>query len=115
MNFQSRRHFFAAICAAATALLTACGGSSSSDPQSKDLYSAYEVVTEGMSLTQLTTVVGHEPSGSRADENDITIYTWVADKGSYLETRLHVNVQAGYGVVGKTVVGPNGSKTASYL
>lgn len=112
MKFQSKRSFLTVF--GATVLLTACGGGND-DPRSKDLYSAYEVVTEGMSLTQLTTVVGHEPSGSRADENDITIHTWVADKGSYLETRLHVNVQAGYGVVGKTVVGPNGSKTASYL
>ncbi|WP_157539070.1 hypothetical protein [Hydrogenophaga flava] len=95
-------------------LLTACGGGND-EPRSKDLYAAYEVVTEGMSLTQLTTVIGFEPAGNRADENDITIYTWVADEGSYLETRLHVNVQAGYGVVGKTVLGPNGSKTASYL
>lgn len=100
--------------AAFSLLLTACGGGTDAS-SSKDLYSAYEVVTEGMSLTQLKTVIGAEPARSRADGDDITIYTWVADEGSYLETRLHVNVQEGYGVVGKTVLGPNGSKTASYL
>lgn len=114
MILESKRHFLALLISAA--LLTACGGSDSNDePHSKDLYTAYEVVVEGMTLTQLKTVIGSEPSGSKADENDITIHSWVADKGSYLETRLHVNVQAGYGVVGKTVVGPSGSKTASYL
>jgi hypothetical protein len=113
MTQNSRRHFSAAL--VATLLLTACGGSDS-DLHSKDLYTAYEVVTEGMTLTQLKTVIGAEPAGSQADEeNDITIHSWVADKGSYLETKLHVNVQEGYGVVGKTVVGPSGSKTASYL
>lgn len=112
MKFQSKRLFLTLL--GATVLLTACGGGND-EARSKDLYAAYEVVTEGMSLTQLTTVIGLEPSASREDENDITIYTWVADEGSYLQTRLHVNVQAGYGVVGKTVVGPNGSKTASYI
>lgn len=102
------------VLAVAAAFLTACGGSSD-EPRSKDLYTAYEVVGEGMSLTQLKTVIGSEPSGSRADGNDITIYTWVADEGSYLETRLHVNVEANYGVVGKTVTGPKGSKTASFI
>lgn len=100
---------------AATLLLTACGGSDNEDLHSKDLYGAYEVVTEGMSLTQLKTVIGAEPAGSQADGDDITIYTWVADEGSYLETRLHVNLQVDYGVVGKTVLGPSGNKTASYL
>ncbi|WP_310321805.1 hypothetical protein [Hydrogenophaga palleronii] len=94
--------------------LTACGGGND-EPRSKDLYATYEVVTEGMSLTQLKTVIGQEPSSSRADGNDITIYTWVADEGSYLETKLHVNVEANYGVVGKTVIGPSGSKTASFI
>ena len=111
MSDHSRRLFTAYL--AIPLLLTACGGGD--EARSKDLYAAYEVVTEGMSLTQLTTVIGLEPSASRADDNDITIYTWVADEGSYLETRLHVNVQDGYGVVGKTVLGPNGSKTASYI
>lgn len=113
---NSKRHFLTLLVSAT--LLTACGGSDSndSDLHSKDLYTVYEVVTEGMTLTQLKTVIGAEPVASQADEeNDITIHTWVADKGSYLETRLHVNVQEGYGVVGKTVVGPSGSKTASYL
>lgn len=113
MTNHSRRLF--TVFLSTPLLLIACGGSGNEDLRSNNLYSAYEVVTEGMSLTQLKTVIGFEPSGSRADENDITIYTWVAEEGSYLETRLHVNVQAGYGVVGKTVLGPNGSKTASYL
>ncbi|MDG5977323.1 hypothetical protein H010_18842 [Hydrogenophaga taeniospiralis CCUG 15921] len=108
-----KRHFLALI--ASTLLLTACGGSDNEELHSKDLYGAYEVVTEGMSLTQLKTVIGTEPAGSRADGDDITIYTWVADEGSYLETTLHVNLQADYGVVGKTVLGPSGHKTASYL
>jgi ABC-type glycerol-3-phosphate transport system substrate-binding protein len=113
MPHKSKRHFLALI--ASALLLAACGGSDRNDLHSKDLYGAYEVVTEGMSLTQLKTVIGAEPAGSRADGDEITIYTWVAEEGSYLETRLHVNVRAGYGVVGKTVLGPNGSKTASYL
>lgn len=114
MPSHSKRHFLLTL--AATLLLTACGGSDNDDLHSKDLYTAYEVVVEGMSLTQLNTVIGAEPSASQADEeNDITIYTWVAEQGSYLETKLHVNVQKGYGVVGKTVVGPSGSKTASFL
>lgn len=116
MPSHTKRHFLLTL--AVTLLLTACGGSDSNDDDlhSKDLYTAYEVVVEGMTLTQLKTVIGAEPAGSQADEeNDITIHSWVADKGSYLETRLHVNVQEGYGVVGKTVVGPSGSKTASYL
>lgn len=113
MPHQSKRRFVFSL--AAAGLLTACGGSDSNELHSKDLYGAYEVVGEGMSLTQLKTVIGAEPAGSQADGEDITIYTWVADEGSYLETRLHVNLQADYGVVGKTVLGPSGNKTASYL
>lgn len=113
MTHLSKRQFTIAM--SSCLLLTACGGSDSDDLHSKDLYGAYEVVTEGMSLTQLKTVIGAEPAGSRADGDEITIYTWVADEGSYLETTLHVNLQADYGVVGKTVLGPSGNKTASYL
>lgn len=113
MTPHAKRHFLVLI--ASALLLTACGGSDNNELHSKDLYGAYEVVVEGMSLTQLKTVIGAEPAGSQADGDDITIYTWVADEGSYLETTLHVNLQTDYGVVGKTVLGPSGNKTASYL
>ena len=115
MHPFTKRQF--ALAVAATSLLAACGGNSD-DLRSKDLYAAYEVVGEGQTLSQVETVIGAKPQSERADESlgtRFTTYTWVADKGSYLETRLHVSVEPEFGVVGKTVTGPNGAKTASYL
>jgi hypothetical protein len=116
MPHPTKRQFLALLSSAVA--LAACGGSDEPALRSKDLYSAYEAVGEGMSLKQLELVIGAGANSSVPDESlgtRFTTYTWVADKGSYLETRLHVSVEPQFGVVGKTITGPNGAKTASYL
>ena len=118
MPHSSRRQFTATL--AITALLTACGGGSSEDGNKelthRQLYAAYDIVVESMSLAQLVSVLGAEPNRSApGQEDDVTLYTWVGDKGSYLETTMSVSVLKDYGVVGKTILGPLGGKTDNYF
>lgn len=93
--------------------LTACGGSD--DPQNDlDLYSAYELIDAGMSLTQVKAVVGREPHSSQADGPEQVLHTWVADADNYRHTRLFVTIEDEVGVVRKTVSGYRGNETLAY-
>ena len=118
MQKTTRRQFTVTLSIAT--LLTACGGGSSDDGNKalthRQLYAAYDIVVEGMGLAQLVSVLGAEPDRSAlGQEDDETLYTWVGDKGSYLETTMSVSVLKDYGVVGKTILGPLGGKTDNYF
>lgn len=93
--------------------LTACGGSD--DPQNDlDLYSAYELIDAGMSLTQVKAVVGREPHSSQADGPEQVLHTWVVDADNYRHTRLFVTIEEEVGVVRKAVSGYRGNETQAY-
>ena len=118
MPHRSRRQFSAIL--ASAAIVAACGGGSSDDGNKslthRQLYAAYDIVVEGLGLAQLVSVLGAEPNRSApGQEDDVTLYTWVGDKGSYLETTMSVSVLKDYGVVGKTILGPLGGKTDNYF
>lgn len=108
---SNRRKVLAA--ASAVILLSACGGGAE-EPSSKTLYAAYDVVTSGNSLSQLMALVGYEPELIHQEDGSLTTYTWVAERGTTIETRMLVVLRKDKGVVRKTVIGPSGNRTESY-
>lgn len=94
-------------------VFSACGGGNEG-PSSKSLYAAYDVVASGNTLSQLTALIGYEPEFAHDEDRSLTTYVWVAERGTTIETRMLVVLLNTKGVVRKTVIGPQGSRTESY-
>lgn len=94
--------------------LVACGGGADDNYQSTELDGAYEAVGEGMSYANLREVIGADPISQVTDGKNVTLFRWEADRGTYLFTTLVLRVHSVDGLLGKSITGPNGSKTENY-
>ena len=68
--------------------LTACGGGGGDDSEGIDLRAAYDRVVEGMSVAQVTRVVGREPSEISTVSTGVGGLFWSDGNGQ----QLHVGI-----------------------
>lgn len=98
-----------------TALLTACGGESDPDQLGAGkLYDAYEVIDRGMTLQQVTAIVGENPQRSQPDGASQVLHTWEADQDNYRRSSLLISIDEDEGVKRKVITGYRGSESQTY-
>ena len=112
-TLHSKRLLLLALPAAATTWLVGCGGGEE-NYESVELTAAYDAITKGMSYVRVRSIVGREPLSTTSNSTATLLYRWETGRNTYLFSTLIVEVDNSFGVVSKTVTGPDGSKTDSF-
>jgi hypothetical protein len=107
----SRRRLMS-LCAIAALAASACGGNADDNYQSTDLYAAYDALTFGMNAALVESIIGTAPVSKTPANDGVTLYRWETDRGTRLYTALLLQFEEGFGLIGKTITGPEGSKSA---
>lgn len=98
--------------------LAACGGGGGglddvTGGGSGDLYAAYDRIGPGMSLAEVTSIVGYAHNNGEAHYADRDDYNWIADKGTSNVSVMTVSLTKG-GVDQKIIAGANGTSSQAY-
>lgn len=108
-----RQLFSILICTAS--VLSACGGESDPDQLGAGkLYDAYEVIDRGMTLQQVTAIVGENPQRSQPDSASQVLHTWEADQDNYRRSSLMISIDEDEGVKRKVITGYRGNESQTY-
>ncbi|MFN3494022.1 MAG: hypothetical protein ACK40L_05900 [Hydrogenophaga sp.] len=111
-SVTSRRALLSALCA--SFLLVGCGGGSSDDGgRSSDLYGAYASINAGMSLEEVTAIVGFAHSIPPTVGRTKTEYVWDPQGDPDTWSILAVSL-ASTGVVSKSITGYKGIMQQQY-